>query len=314
MSPRAHASVSDPVRRTSVLFRVVFSVGAALSALAGIQLYVLAEDTEKYFAWTIAAPLSAAFFGAFYWGAVVIATMSFFRREWARARVGTYGVIVFFWLTLLTTLIHLEKFHLGAGEPGARVSAWIWFVVYIVVPVNGLVAFAVQARIRGTDPPVRRPFPTWQRAALGVVGVALVVLGVVMLAAPSAAAEIWPWPLTPLTSRAAGAWVVGIGVIVVTMWHDRDADRALPGSALLAFVPTLSLIALARFADDVSWGRGAAYVAALVVLLALGLLGIVAARGHGSGVRTSIGPTLHPQARIRTLHPQARIRTTSEWL
>lgn len=101
--------MSSAVRTTGHLFQFTFGTGAILSFLAGIQLFVPTERTDEFFAWTIAAPLPAALFGAFYWGAVVIAVASLTRREWARARVGLFGLVVFFRLTLVTTLLHLEK-------------------------------------------------------------------------------------------------------------------------------------------------------------------------------------------------------------
>jgi len=40
--------------------RVAPGVGAFLVFLAGLQLYVLTERTDHWFAWTIAVPLTAA--------------------------------------------------------------------------------------------------------------------------------------------------------------------------------------------------------------------------------------------------------------
>jgi hypothetical protein len=265
-------------RATGPLFRFVFASGGILSFLAGIQLFVLADRTDDFFAWTIAVPASAAFFGAFYWSSVVIAAVSYPRREWARARVGLYGLVVFFWLTLAATLVHLDKFHLGAGETAARVSGWIWLVVYIVVPAFWVVAFAAQSRIVGSDPPVEAPMPAVYRGALLALGAALLVAGVVLLVAPGAAADIWPWPLTPLVSRAAGAWLVGAGIVLLTMWRERDFDRAVPGAAFCASLSVLLAIGLVRYPDDVEWGRGAVYVVALAVLLAIGGVGLLRAR------------------------------------
>lgn len=270
--------MSSAVRTTGHLFRFTFASGAILSFLAGIQLFVLTERTDEFFAWTIAAPLSAVLFGAFYWGAVVIAVFSLTRREWARARVGLFGLVVFFWLTLATTLLHLEKFHLGEGESGARVSAWIWLVVYIVVPVFWTISFADQRRRRGVDSPARSAMPVAYRRALLVLAVVLVVLGIVLFAATGLAADIWPWQLTPLTSRATASWLVGLGLVVGTMWHERDLDRALPGAALMTTVSVLLLVGLARYySGDVEWGRGAVYAVAVAVTGLLGLLGIAAA-------------------------------------
>jgi hypothetical protein len=52
-------------------------LAAILALLAGIQLYILTDYTDQYFAWTIAQPLSATFLGTGYWAG---ATLLFHRH------------------------------------------------------------------------------------------------------------------------------------------------------------------------------------------------------------------------------------------
>lgn len=239
---------------------------------------MLSERTDELFAWTIASPSSAAFLGAFYWGSVVIAATSFPRVEWVRARVGLYGLILFFWVTLAATLIDLDRIHLEAGKTIARVSAWFWLVVYVVIPVYGMFALRVQHRSRGADPPISAPMPPVYRGRLLAAGLILVALGIVLFVAPSVAADFWPWPLTPLTSRAIAAWLLGAGVAILTMWRERDAERVIPGSALIVTVSVLLAISLARFEHEIMWSRGAVYVVALALMFLLGAAGLALAR------------------------------------
>jgi len=49
----------------------VFVAGVCLTVGTGVGLFVVPGRTEHYWAWTIKAPLSAAFFGAGYLGAAV---------------------------------------------------------------------------------------------------------------------------------------------------------------------------------------------------------------------------------------------------
>ena len=109
--------------------RTILLVGGVLVTIAAIQLFVLSTETDRFFAWTIKAPISAAFLGAFYGSASVIAFLSAREEQWARARVGVPGVIVFIWLTLLATLLHLDEFHLDSDHSLARSVAWVWVVV-----------------------------------------------------------------------------------------------------------------------------------------------------------------------------------------
>ena len=77
-----------PVRLTTAGMRGVFFVGSGLVTLAGLQLFVGTDHTDRYFAWTIQVPLTAAFLGAFYLTALFLALPSGLAGVWARARVG----------------------------------------------------------------------------------------------------------------------------------------------------------------------------------------------------------------------------------
>ena len=48
---------------------------AALALSAGFLLFVLADQTDETFSWTIKPPLTAAFLGASYWAAFVLLGM-----------------------------------------------------------------------------------------------------------------------------------------------------------------------------------------------------------------------------------------------
>ena len=122
------------VRKQVPLMRVALYTGSFLVFLAGIQLFVLTTRTDHYFAWTIANPLTAAFLGAFYWTAIPLAFLSARRRVWADARVGVPGVLVFLWATLLTTLLHLGKFHFSSPDRFAKGAAWLWLIIYSADP------------------------------------------------------------------------------------------------------------------------------------------------------------------------------------
>jgi hypothetical protein len=82
-------------RHTTPAMRGMLWFGGFLVFLAGIQLYFLTEDTDRWFSWTIDSPLTAAFLGAFYWTSVALASLSARQRIWANARVGLLGVQVF---------------------------------------------------------------------------------------------------------------------------------------------------------------------------------------------------------------------------
>jgi hypothetical protein len=94
--------------------------------------------------------------------------------------------------------------------------------------------------------------------------------------APSTADSLWPWPLTPLTARAVGAWLLALATgLVATLW-ERDWLRIRVATLTFAAAPLLQFVALARFSDTATWDAAGiwVYVAFLTSILALGAYGI----------------------------------------
>jgi hypothetical protein len=270
--------VAAPVRQTSKGIRAVFVIGSILVFAAGFQLFILTDHTEKWFAWTIKVPMTAAFLGAFYWTALALAVLSARERIWVRARVGVPGVFLFITSTFVLTLMHLSLFHFHADGSIARGAAYLWFVIYAVDPPLVLVAWILQLRKPGFDPPRATPLPVWFRAAIGIQAVIVIGVGVALFVAPGTARALWPWPLTPLTARAVSAWLLGLGVVVATAFYENDWVRIRPATAAYAVLGFFQFIALARYGADVSWGDPSAwvYVVLLISALVVGAYGWVA--------------------------------------
>lgn len=284
--------MNDPVVRP---LRVILLVAAGLVFLAGVQLFVFPLRTAEWFAWTVKAPMTAVFLGASYFSSVVLELAGALSERWGRARLTTWAVLVFTTLTLLVTLVHLDAFHLGSEQPtSARVVTWGWLAIYAGVPAAMLVGIVQQSRTRtdGSAPAqdVRPLAPAWRML---LAGLALVLLagGVALLLFPAWAAGAWAWPLTDLTARAIGAWLVGLGWAAAHAWLIDDVRNVVPlGLTGVAFV-VLQAVALARHGDvlDRSSWQAIAY---LVLLAWIGLVavGILTARRpdlanppHGGG-------------------------------
>ena len=190
------------------------SVAAFLVFLAGLQLFVFPLRTEDWFAWTIDVPMTAVFLGASYWSSAVLEVAG------SRAAGGA------------TPGCRSGRFRLHDADAGGHAGP------PRQVPPRRRpagqrpagdvgVAGDLRRRPRGdaghrlaADPggpgglAVRRrrgPLATGLRALLVVLAVVLLGTGVVLLVAPATAAVLWAWPLTDLTARAVGAWLVGLG-------------------------------------------------------------------------------------------------------
>ena len=244
-------------------------VASGLVFIVGVQLFVLSEQTDTYFAWTINPPLTAAFLGGAYWSACLMELLAARQRVWANARIAAPAVFLFTTITLAVSLYHIDRFHLNDPRPLTRALTYIWFAVYALVPLLFAALLVAQARQLGVDPPRTRPLPGWARAVLALQALLLAGPGVVLLLTPGLALDYWPWQLTPLTARAIGAWLVALGMAAAHAADENDWGRLrIATTAYIAF-GALELVALARYAGSVRWDRPATYVLIGVLVSAL---------------------------------------------
>jgi len=156
-----------------------------LVLISGVQLFVFAEQTDRFFAWTIQPPLTAAFLGGAYWSSMLLEWLSAREAHWANARIAVLAVFAFTLITLVVTLIHIERFHFASSDPLARGAAWAWVIVYAVVPLVLGVLMLGQVRTPGGDPPALVLLPPWLWSLIGFQAAALLTIGLMLLIAPA---------------------------------------------------------------------------------------------------------------------------------
>jgi len=279
------------MRDTIRPMRVLLGVAAFLVLLAGLQLFGFPLRTKEYFAWTVANPLTAAFFGANFWGAFVIEALGARERRWAAARIAVWPVFAYTVLMLVVSLAYLNQFHLGpAFALHTRAVAWGWLAIYVVVPIVMAALLVVQLREPGQDPPVVRPAPAWLLGLTGLHALLFLVVALILLADPTHGAKLWPWALTPLTARATGAWLFGFGIAAVVALLDRDLRRVRPAAWGYLTIAVLQAIALARFGNRMDWSSpsGIVYVVVLATMAIAGIAAIVGGRGSVVGATRTI--------------------------
>lgn len=269
--------------------RRLYAAGAALALGAAFMTCVITSTTADYFAWPIAPDISAAFLGGCYVAATVLLFLSSRARTWAQARLAAPPVMVISLLLLAATLIHWDRFDHD------HLVFWLWLAAYVLVPPALLVLLARQLREPGFDPPARRRLPAWARVGLGVQAGAMLGAGAVLFAAPGTGADVWPWELTPLTSRAIGAFTFGFGIAAVAGVAENDIDRLRPAALSFVALAAAELIAVARYSDQFDLGlAGWLYLGFHASALAGGLA-IVVSRSASSSSAEPPDATSQPQ-------------------
>ena len=269
--------------------RAILVLAAFLVFLAGFQLTVFPERTAEWFAWTIDVPMTAVFLGAAYWSSAVLEIAGARSSGWGRARLTVWTVLVFTTLTLVVTLVHLDKFHLGRGAADQRPHRHVGLDRDLRRRAGG---DGGGARAPGSQPTSRPPTSTTYAVSCradcagcssGLAGV-LLVAGVALLVAPERAADLWSWPLTPLTARAVGrlAGRPGLGRrarLADRRRRQRAAARAHRGGVRRARRAS----PCARYGDVLEWSSWQA-VAYVVVLGWIGLVALGILRAAGAAV------------------------------
>jgi hypothetical protein len=247
---------------------------AGLTALATGALFVLAENTSRTFAWTIEPPLTAALIGAGYAAGFVLVILSLRDPVWAHSRVAVLTIFVFVVLTLVATLLHINRMHFDDDFGGlgllARGAAWFWLGVYVVIPLAMAVLVVHQERAPGEDPPPRHPIPVALRVALALESVVLLVVGALIYTDPTTASWVWPWDMLPFTARVVAAWLLAFGLATALAAVAGDLRRLRTAAIAYAVFGALVLVAVARFPGTPDWDRPPAWIfvglAAAVVL------------------------------------------------
>jgi hypothetical protein len=253
--------------------KYILRIAGGLVLLAGFQLFILTEYTDMYFAWTIQPPLTAAFLGGGYFASFLMEILASRRTNWAEARIAVPAVFTFTFLTLIATLLHLNRFHFTSTLIFARAAAWFWLCIYAIVPPVLLVMWLRQHLMAGEDPPQVTRLPTLVRVVLTLQAGILVTCGIGLFAVPTVFAPLWPWTLTPLTSRAIGAWLIGIGIFAGHAVIENDYKRAGAGLVSYLAFALFELIALLRYPSSVHWMNMNAWLY-LVVLLSILTVGL----------------------------------------
>lgn len=257
--------------RLNTFSRLFFTFAVLpLLFIAGVQLFILSEKTDTYFAWTIPLPFTAAFMGAGYWAALAHAAVIMQKSSWDQARVSIPAALTATTLLLIATLLHLDQFHLNSPAFITRFVTWVWIVVYVVTPPIFLYFLVTQFRKAGNNRKSQIHFPGWVRGGFYILAAFGLVSGVGLFFFPASMISLWPWPLAPLASRAVGAWMTTFGVAAAALaWEDdrvtgAGAMASLLAFCLLQFIVFLRYPASVDFTNPLSWGY--------ILFLLLGLI------------------------------------------
>ena len=174
----------EGVRPVVPTLRTAYLLASLVTLAGGFLAFVLAGETEDWFAWTITPDLSAAFIGAGFWGTAVAAFLASRERLGPRRGSCSPGHHPHA-LSLAATFMHHDKFDFESF------FGWAWLAAYVAYPTV-LVLVAEQRQVAGGPSP-RQPFPVWMTAVLAALATVTVAAAIALFLQPEETAELWPW-------------------------------------------------------------------------------------------------------------------------
>ncbi len=231
--------------------RWVSLVVFAILVPALVILWGMPDRTADAWAWTIKPELTPIFLGAGYGAGAYFFLRTFLAKQFHPSSAGIFGAGFFATLMLIATLLHWERFNHGDAPLVGAVVFYGWVGVYIVSPVVVLGLWWLNRRTDSGEPaPGEAIVPAWvRRLALAAAFGALLVAGVFFLV-PEAAIDVWPWELTPLTSRVLGSFTaqVGVGALLLSLDRRWSAWKLIVQTFFVA--TALLLVGAIRAWDD----------------------------------------------------------------
>jgi hypothetical protein len=211
--------------------RIVAAIIIPFLLAAFVILYFMSMESGRVFAWQINPPMTAALMGAGYLSGAYFFSRVLFERYWHRVHAGYIPVAIFTIMMLVATLLHWEIFD---------TSHWpfqVWLGLYILTPV---IVPLVWWYNRRTDPGTPENsldlVPQWIRRALFLIGLIQLVFALVLVLFPQTGIAIWPWTVTPLTTRVLAGWLIFLAVGALALGREaRWSSWRIPLQSILVW-------------------------------------------------------------------------------
>ncbi len=172
--------------RVLVTTKVVSAAIVPVLGAAFVILFVFPGRTDRLWAWTIPAHMTAMLMGGGYLAGALFFARAARSRRWHRLGPGFVATTVFTALLLAATVLHWDEFNHD------HVSFWAWLALYLVTPPLLPLLWARNRRFDpGAPEPADRVVPARLAAVVGAVGAA-------QLASPPSSSSVRP------SSSAAG--------------------------------------------------------------------------------------------------------------
>jgi hypothetical protein len=226
-----------------------------------VILWGMPDRTADAWAWGIKPELTPIFLGSGYGAGAYFFGRTFLARQFHPSSAGIFGAAFFATLMLIATIIHWDRFNHGDAPLVGATVFYGWVIVYIISPVIVLALWWSNRRTDSGEPaPGEAIVPEAVRRMAQAFAAGAFVAAAVFFLAPQTAIDVWPWDLTPLTSRVLGSFTaqVGVGALLLSLDRRWSAWKLIVQTYFVA--TALLLVGAARAWSDFDTGNVMTYV------------------------------------------------------
>ena len=253
----------------SKLLFAVTSVETAVLLIAGVGLLLFRTTIAPEWPWELSR-FNSLLLGAAYTASLAATAMTIYVRRWAPARIVMPMVFLFTAIVLVVSLADLDRFSF------ADYSTYLWFLLYIVIPVNAAYHIWLNRKLKPYNPaPLALPW----RVALLTPTILLGAYGLGLLLAPASSSDFWPWAIDDFHGRMYSVLYLTPALGAVLLWRAASAVELLTMGLTLAvggIVPIVGLAIVDADVDTVGWSDAGTWLwlgsFAVLSLAGLGLI------------------------------------------
>jgi hypothetical protein len=252
--------------KISPLLRFLTFIEVVVLFAAGFGLFFIPKLIEPLWPWEL-LPFNARFLGAVYAASCIAALMQTLYARWSPARLVTPMIFIFTAVIVVLSFVYIDLFDFQRWE------VWVWFGLYIVIPVNAAYHLWLY---RFLPPADSAPIESSTRTILFAQTVILGLYGLALVFFPSAAKTIWSWEIDNFHAQlysvtfitpALGAYVLMKGASRIE-WQTMGLTQIV-----LGLFPIIGLLLVDASVQRVSWSAVGTWVwlALFAAMLVVGI-------------------------------------------
>lgn len=232
--------------KISYLLRILTFIEVVVLFLAGFGLFFAPNLVGQFWPWKL-LPFNARFLGAVYAAACLAAIMQTAYARWSPARLVTPMIFIFTAIIIILSFMYLPLFDFQRWE------VWVWFLLYIILPVNA----AYHLWLYRNLPPVdSAPLTSSAKMILIAQVVILGLYGLALIFIPATAKTIWSWEIDIFHAQLYSVTFItpAIGAYVLTKGATKLEWQTLGvAQIVLGLFPIIGVVIVDASAKRVDW-------------------------------------------------------------